>query len=80
MKKNDPELDYESPAPADIKAVRALMGPKFTQRDAAALIYCKRRTYQDWEAGQAHMHPGLFELFQIKVRMLCSAKPKKVDG
>lgn len=37
-----------------------------TQADAAERIHSKRRTWEDWEAGRAKMHPGLFELFLIK--------------
>jgi DNA-binding transcriptional regulator YiaG len=37
-----------------------------TQKEAAQLIYSKERTWQDWEAGVAKMHAGLWELFCIK--------------
>jgi DNA-binding transcriptional regulator YiaG len=37
-----------------------------SQSEAAALIYSKLRTWQDWEAGIARMHRGLWELFCIK--------------
>lgn len=33
---------------------------------AAALIHSTLRTWQDWEAGVARMHPGLWELFCLK--------------
>ena len=54
----------QSPTPADIKSARTASG--LSQSAAAALIYSTLRTWQDWEAGKAHMHPGLWELFQTK--------------
>lgn len=54
----------ESPTPAEIKSARTASG--LSQSAAAALIYSTLRTWQDWEAGKAHMHPGLWELFQTK--------------
>lgn len=37
-----------------------------TQAAAAERIHGRVRTWEDWEAGRAKMHPGLFELFLIK--------------
>lgn len=54
------------PAPAQIKEARVTAG--LSQSEAAALIFSKLRTWQDWEAGKAKMHPGLWELFQLKTR------------
>lgn len=53
-----------SPAPAEIRAARELA--QLTQDAAAARIYSKRRTWENWEGGIADMHPGLFELFLLK--------------
>lgn len=53
-----------SPSPAEIRAARESAG--LSQKDAAALIHSTWRTWQDWEAGKARMHPGLWELFRIK--------------
>lgn len=53
-----------NPFPDEIRNVRETAG--LTQTAAAALIYCKLRTWQDWEAGVARMHPALWELFNIK--------------
>lgn len=39
---------------------------RLTQTAAASLIYSTLRTWQDWEAGIARMHPGLWELFRQK--------------
>ena len=57
-----------SPAPEAIKAARAAAG--LTQTQAAALIYCTLRGWQDWEGGKRAMHPACFELFlKIKKRL-----------
>jgi len=57
-------LRKESPTPAAIKSART--ASSLSQSAAAALIYSTLRTWQDWEAGKAHMHPGLWELFEAK--------------
>jgi DNA-binding transcriptional regulator YiaG len=51
------------PTAKQIRAAREAAG--LTQAAAAALIHSTLRTWQDWEAGVARMHPGLFELFQL---------------
>lgn len=38
-----------------------------TQSEAGAMIYTALRTWQHWEAGDRAMHPGLWELFLIKL-------------
>lgn len=43
---------------------------RLTQTEAALLIHSTKRTWQDWEAGISGMHPGLWELFNIKVKGL----------
>lgn len=53
-----------NPAPDAIKAARAAAG--LTQTAAAHLIYSTLRTWQQWEANDRRMHPGLFELFLLK--------------
>ncbi len=53
------------PAPSEIKSLRQSAG--LTQTQAAALVHSKLRTWQDWEAGVARMHPGLWELFKLTV-------------
>jgi putative transcriptional regulator len=53
-----------SPAPKAIRASRESLG--LSQTAAAAVVYSTLRTWQDWEAGVAKMHPGLFELFKLK--------------
>ncbi len=55
---------YAPPTPAQIKAARKAAG--LTQKQAGDLIKGSMRAFQDYEGGQRHMHPGLFELFSIK--------------
>ena len=62
-----------SPTPEEIRSVRLEVG--LSQTAAANLIYSTLRTWQDWEAGAAHMHPGLWELFLLKKPE--AVKPRK---
>lgn len=55
-----------TPTPEQIAKKRK--AAHLTQEAAAALIHGKLRTWQEWEGGRAGMHPGLWELFTIKVR------------
>lgn len=59
-----------NPTPAEIRAAREAAG--LTQAQAAELIYATERTWQNWESEGGEearrMHPGLFELFEAKVR------------
>lgn len=57
-----------SPSPEQIKAARAAAG--LTQTQAAAMIYCTLRGWQDWEGGKRAMHPAFFELFLHKTKQL----------
>lgn len=61
------ETKMEPPPKELIQQARKTVG--LGQQAAAELIYSKRRTWQDWEAGVADMHPGLWELFLIKTRL-----------
>lgn len=54
-----------NPTPEAIRAARKAAG--LTQTQAAALIYCTLRGWQDWEAGKRAMHPAFFELFRRKL-------------
>lgn len=54
-----------SPAPEAIRQARE--NADLSQTAAAELIHSTLRTWQDWEAGKAKMHAGLWELFQMKV-------------
>ena len=53
------------PAPSEIRAARE--AACLSQTAAAELVHSKLRTWQQWEAGDRSMHPGLWELFRIKV-------------
>lgn len=55
-----------NPKPEQIREAREAAG--LTQTGAAALVHSTLRTWQDWEAGKARMHAGLWELFRIKSR------------
>ncbi len=58
----------DSPTPAQIKAAREVAGD--TQQEAAETVHAAMRTWQDWEAGIADMHPGLWELYLIKAEVI----------
>lgn len=53
------------PRPDEIRAARKAAG--LSQREAAALIHATLRAWEAWEQGERPMHPGLWELFRIKV-------------
>lgn len=57
-------IQARNPSPVDIRAAREAAG--LTQTEAAHLIHGTLRAWQEWEAGNRRMHPGLFELFRIK--------------
>lgn len=51
----------ESPDPALIATARALTGQ--TQAQAAAQVYAKTRSWEDWEAGRRNMPRSTWELY-----------------
>lgn len=55
-----------NPTPAEIRAARELAG--LTQTEAASLIYCSMRGWQEWEGGTRRMHPAFWELFKLKLQ------------
>jgi len=60
-----------TPTPAEIRQAREAAG--LTQTQAASLVHASLRAWQQWEAeegtpGHRRMHPGLWELFQIKTK------------
>lgn len=63
-----PSTVSQSPEPAAIAAAREVAG--LSQSAAAALVHSALRTWQQWEAGDRKMHPGLWELFRIKIATL----------
>lgn len=52
-----------NPSPAEILAARTAAG--LTQKEAAALIFCSWRTWQDWELGARRMHPAFWLLWRF---------------
>ncbi len=52
------------PTPAEIREAR--MNSGLTQTEAAQKVQASLRGWQQWEAGDRAMPPGLFELFMLK--------------
>lgn len=76
-----------NPTPDDIRGTRDEFN--LTQTEAAELVRTTLRNWQQWEAGDRRMHPGLWELFQIKgyeefnrrgLEKLCLADPVKIGS
>jgi len=63
-----PRGPQSNPDPADIRTTRRTAG--ITQTAAASIVHSGVRRWQEWEAGTARMHPGLWELFKIKIERL----------
>jgi len=61
-------MSSATPDPAEIRAAREAAG--LSQTAAADLAHSKLRTWQQWEAGDRRMHPGLWELFRLKIATL----------
>jgi len=55
----------QNPTPAMIRQTRE--SAKLTQTQAATLIHCGLRAWQEWEAGNRRMHPALWSLFLIRI-------------
>jgi len=53
-----------SPTADAVRSVR--QKTSLTQTQAAHLVHASLRSWQQWEAGDRAMPPGLFELFMIK--------------
>lgn len=54
--------------PTQVQIAKARDAAGLTQTEAAALIYCTLRAWQDWEGGQRRMHPAFWELWLLKVQ------------
>lgn len=52
--------------PTPDKIIQARLSSELTQSQAADVVYSGLRSWQQWEAGDRRMHPGLFELFLVK--------------
>ena len=61
-----------NPSRKEVRAAREAAG--LTQTAAAALVHTTCRNWQQWEAGDRRMHPGLWELFRIKSATLTALK------
>ncbi len=53
-----------NPTKEQVRSAREAAG--LTQPQAAEVVRGSMRAWQEWESGNRRMHPGLFELFQIK--------------
>ncbi|TGC30851.1 transcriptional regulator [Pseudomonas citronellolis] len=60
-------MSSATPDPAEILTARKAVG--LSQTAAAALVHSSLRTWQQWEAGDRRMHPGLWELFLLKTQL-----------
>jgi len=67
-------MSCDSPIAEELRAAR--VASSLPQAAAARLIHSTLRTWQGWKAGVARMHPGLWELFQIK-RIRPVPKPRQ---
>lgn len=54
-----------SPLPALIKSTR--LAAHLTQTQAGLLVHSALRSWQAYESGERKLHPGLWELFQLKI-------------
>lgn len=53
-----------NPSPEAVRQARERAS--LSAADAAQLVYAGELHWRQWEAGERRMHPGLFELFQLK--------------
>jgi DNA-binding transcriptional regulator YiaG len=60
-----PKGPSANPAPEAIRSARDAAG--LTQTAAATLVHSTLRRWQEWEEGKHRMHPGLWELFRLKM-------------
>lgn len=56
-------LRWQSPLPDQLRRLR--LASAITTAQAADIVLVARRTWQQWEAGDRAMPPGLWLLFQI---------------
>lgn len=62
-----------SPTREEVRAARAASG--LTQAQAARLVWCSTRAWEQWEGGQRPMPGACWELFRIKVAPSPKAAP-----
>ena len=63
-----------APTCDEIRAGRAHAG--HTQEQAAAEVQATARRWREWEAGDAKMHPGLWELYLIHTTPVLLSEPE----
>ncbi len=56
----------EVPKPGELRALRKRLG--LTQDEMGELVHSTWHSYSQWERGRRRMHPGLWELLQIKAQ------------
>lgn len=67
----------DNPTPEQVRAARAAAG--LTQTAAAAVVHSTLSGWQRWEQGERKMHPGLWELFQIKTGLpVCTEEMRAI--
>lgn len=71
-----PKGPFSNPTPDEVRSAREAAG--LTQTQAAELVRGTLRAWQGWEApagqpGARRMHPGLWELFLIKIGRAASS-------
>jgi putative transcriptional regulator len=57
---------FSNPTPEQVREARSAAG--MTQSEAARAVRGTMRAWQEWEAGNRRMHPGLWELFRLKTQ------------
>lgn len=65
-RKKENRTEKQNPTPAEIVSARVAAG--LSVREAAELIHGSLQAWEAWEAGERRMHPGLFELFNRKLK------------
>jgi putative transcriptional regulator len=57
--------DRKHPKPQPVRAARTAAG--LTQAEAAARVQVSLQAWQEWEAGNRRMPPGLWDLVRLKI-------------
>lgn len=67
---NSPQFQRKAPAPTadEVRQARELAG--LTLSAASGLVYRSVRNWQQWERAERQMDPALWELFNLKVKLL----------
>ena len=71
------------PAPAEVAAARAEvqqileMGMTAARDWCAGRLFTTRRSFQQWEGGERHMHPAMWRLLEIQLEVLRARGSKR---